>query len=69
MEKWKPGVVVLGLALELELEEQQAKRGGGREESKSQLERGFGVFFLAFFFLFLRTTGLCLQQSAHSISS
>jgi hypothetical protein len=53
-----------GEALVPELEEQQGYKGG-REENKSQV--GFHFFF--FSLSGNRTTGLCLQQRANSISS
>jgi hypothetical protein len=44
---------------------------GQREKSKSQLEGIWLFFFFLFFFSSSgkRTTGLCLQQRAYSISS
>jgi hypothetical protein len=64
VERWKPGGQDWGWLLHLSQRKGRLK-GEGREESKSQLERGFGVFFSSG----NRTTGLCLQQRAYSISS
>jgi hypothetical protein len=51
VERQKPGVVVLGLALVPEPEEQQGYKGGGRVESKSQLRGVWGFSFFLFSFL------------------
>jgi hypothetical protein len=64
VEEWKPGREGWGWLWHLS-QRKSRQKGEGREESKSQLERGFWFFF----FSGNRTTGLCLQQRAYYISS
>jgi hypothetical protein len=55
VEEWKPGGQCWGYLWRLS---QSRQKGEGREESKSQLERGFGFFFF-FFLLFFKWKQYC----------